>query len=158
MAEGRSIIAIAGAAVAAVIGITTAAERNAAGEITAAGAVDAFEVRVGDCFDDEAFESTEISELPGIPCSEPHDNEIYATFDMLGEWPGEERVEEVAFEGCYDRFAAAIGKSYEESVIDYTAIFPSEGSWKQRSDREVICVGYHMEFEKLTGSIIGSGL
>jgi hypothetical protein len=156
--EGRSILAIAGAAVAAVIGISTAAERNAAGEITTAGAVDAFEVRVGDCFDDDAFASSEISEIPGLPCSEPHDNEVYATFDIAGEWPGEERVEELAYEGCFERFAGAIGKSYEDSVIDFTTIFPTQGSWKQRDDREVVCVGFHMEAEELTGSIIGSGL
>lgn len=158
MFEGRSILGIAGAAVAAVIGISAAAERNAAGEITTAGAVDAFEVRVGDCFDDEAFASSEISEIPGIPCSEPHDNEVYATFDIPGDWPGAERVEALANEGCHARFADAIGKSYEESVIAYTTIYPTQGSWKQRSDREVICVGYHMEYEKLTGSVIGSGL
>ena len=158
MFEGRSMITVAGAAVAAVIGITTAAERNSVGEITSAGAVDAFEVRVGDCFDDGAFASTEVSELPGIPCSEPHDNEIYATFDIQGDWPGEEQVEELASQGCYDRFAKVIGRTYEESVVDFTTIFPSQGSWKQRDDREVICVAYHMEFEKLTGSIIGSGL
>lgn len=158
MFEGRSILATAGAVVAAVVGFNVAAERNAAGEITSAGALDAFEVRVGDCFDDEAFASTEISELPALPCSEPHDNEVYATFDLIGEWPGDERVEEMAFEGCHERFADAIGKSYEDSVIDYTAIYPSEGSWKHRNDREVICVGYHMEYDKLTGSVIGRGI
>ncbi|MBM4183970.1 MAG: hypothetical protein FJ207_07055 [Gemmatimonadetes bacterium] len=156
MADGRSITGIVGAAIAAVIGINAAAERNAAGEITTAGAVDVFEVHVGDCFNDEAFENTEISELPAVPCSEPHDNEVYATFDIAGEWPGEERVEELAYEGCLDRFAAAIGKGYEDSVIDYTTLYPSEGSWKQRNDREVVCVGYHMEYEELTGSILGS--
>lgn len=158
MADVRSPIAIVAAAVAAAIGISTAAQRNAAGEITSAGSVDAFEVRVGDCFDDGAFASSEIDEIPGVPCSEPHDNEIYATFDISGEWPGAERVEELAYEGCHTRFDDAIGKSYEDSVIDYTTIYPSQGSWKQLGDREVICVGYHMEFEKLTGSIIGSGL
>jgi len=158
MVEGRSILGTAAALVAAAIGYNTVAERSASGEITGAGFVDAFEVRVGDCFDDEAFESSEISQLPGVPCSEPHDNEVYATFDLTGEWPGDGRVEELAYEGCHERFAGAIGKGYEDSVIDYTAIYPSEGSWKQRTDREVICVGYHMEFEKLTGSIIRSGL
>lgn len=158
MLEGRSIVAIAGAAVAAVIGISTAAERNAAGDITAAGAVDAFEVRVGDCFDDEAFENTEVSEIPAVPCSQEHDNEVYATFDLSGEWPGDERVEELASEGCLDRFAGAIGKGYEDSVFALTTIHPTQGSWNQRDDREVICVGYHMEYEKLTGSMIGSGL
>lgn len=158
MLEGRSILGIAGAAVAAVIGITTAAERNAAGEIATAGALGAFEMRVGDCFDDEAFEATQISEVPAVPCSREHDNEVYATFDIVGEWPGEERIEELAHDGCYDRFALAIGQSYEDSAIDFTTIFPSEGSWKQRDDREVICVAYHMEYEKLVGSILGSRL
>ena len=158
MLEGRSIATIAGAAVAAVIGITTAAERNSAGEITTAGTLGAFEMRVGDCFDDEAFEATEISEVPAVPCSQPHDNEVYAVFDIVGEWPGDERVEELAHEGCYERFAGAIGKTYEDSVIDFTTLYPTEGSWTQRDDREVICVGYHMEYEKLTGSIVGSRL
>jgi len=156
--EGRSIAAGLVAAVAAAIGITTAAERNASGEITSAGSVDAFEVRVGDCFDDEAFASSEISEIPGVPCVQAHDNEVYAAFDLSGEWPGDVRVEELAYEGCFERFSGAIGKSYEESVIDYTVIYPSEGSWEQRDDREVLCVAYHMEGEKLTGSVIGSGL
>jgi hypothetical protein len=156
MADGRSILGIAGAAVATVIGITTVAERNSDGEITGAGAVSAFEMRVGDCFGDEAFENTEISEVPAVPCSQPHDNEVYATFDLSGEWPGSERVEELAHEGCLERFVGAIGKSYEDSEIDYTPIYPTEGSWTERNDREVVCVGYHMEYEELTGSIIGS--
>ena len=158
MPEGRTIVGGAIVAVAAVIGITTAAERNESGEITAAGSVDAFEIRIGDCFDDEAFESTEISEIGGIPCSEPHDNEVYASFDVTGEWPGDERIEELADEGCLERFAAAIGKSYEESVIAFATIYPTQGSWEQRNDREVLCVGYHMDGEKLTGTIRGSGL
>lgn len=158
MFEGRSPFAIAVAVVAAAIGISTAAERNGEGEITTAGTVDAFQIQVGDCFDDEAFQSTGIAEVPGVPCSDPHDNEVYAAFDISGEWPGEERVEQLADEGCYERFSDVVGKSYEESVIAYTTIYPSHGSWKQRDDREVLCVGYHMEFEKLTGSIIGSGL
>lgn len=157
--EGRNILTVAGAAIAAAIGITSMAERNEAGEIMSAGSVDAFEIRVGDCLDAETFESTEITEVPGVPCAEPHDYQVYAAFDIpTAEWPGDERVDELSTEGCYERFAAAIGKSYDESVIDFTTIFPTEGSWKQRDDREVLCVGYHMEGELLTGTILGSGL
>ena len=154
--EGRSILGIAAGTVAAVIGFTAAAERNEAGDIVAAGSVGAFEVQVGDCFDDEAFESDEISELPAVPCANEHDNEVYAAFDLTGEWPGDERVEELAHDGCFDRFAGAIGKTYEDSEIDFTTIYPTQGSWKERNDREVLCVGYHMEGQTLTGSIIGS--
>ena len=159
MLEGHNVIKGAVAVVAAAIGISTAATRNPAGEITGAGSVGAFEMRVGDCFDDEAFAATQISEVPAVPCSQPHDNEVYATFDIPGDkWMGDERVEELAFEGCLERFAGSVGRSYEESVYDFTAIWPSEGSWKRLDDREVLCVGYHMEFETLTGTIIGSGL
>ena len=158
MLEGRSGLAATGAALLAIMGYNAMAERNADGEITSAGAVSAFEMRVGDCFDDEAFEVSEVSEVPAVPCGDPHDNEVYSTFDIDGAWPGEARVEELAFEGCYDRFTRVIGKSYEESVLDYTAMYPSAASWKQLDDREVICVAYHMDFDKLTGSVIGSGL
>jgi hypothetical protein len=154
--EGRSILGIAAGTVAAVIGFTAAAERNEAGEIVSAGSVGAFEAQVGDCFDDEAFESDEISEIPAVPCSQEHDNEIYAAFDVAGEWPGDERIEELAYEGCLSRFAGAIGKAYEDSEIEFTTMYPSEGSWNNVDDREVLCVGYHMELEKLTGTIRGS--
>jgi len=158
MFEGRNILAAAGVAVAAAIGISSMAQRDDAGQITEAGAVDAFEVRVGDCFDDTAFGAEQISEVPGVPCVDPHDNEVYALFDVQGEWPGDERIEELAYTGCHERFESAIGKSYEDSVIDYTVIYPSEGSWNEFDDREVICVGYHMEYDKLTGTIMSSGL
>ncbi len=157
MVEARSMIRAGVVAAAAAIGLSTAVPRSAAAQVTAAGSLDAFAMRVGDCFDDVAFDTEEIDVVPGVPCGEPHDNEVYAIFDITGDWPGEEGVEELAFQGCYDLFAAAIGASYEDSEIDYTTIYPSPRSWKQRDDREVICVAYHMEYEKLTGSVLGSG-
>ncbi len=156
--SGRALKYLAIVAVFVAIGLSrSVAERDDDGQITTAGAVDAFEVQVGDCFDDAAFNG-EVSEVPGVPCAEPHDNEVYATFDVTTDsWPGDEAIEEIATDGCYERFQAAIGESYEDSEIDFTTIYPSSGSWKERSDREVICVAYQMELEKLTGSVLGSG-
>ena len=160
MIEGpKKVIGIVGAAIAAVFGITQAATRNDAGEITAAGSVGAFEVQVGDCFDDEAFEATEITEVPGVPCSEPHDNEVYAAFNLAGDkWPGDDKVDELSEQGCLERFPSAIGKSYEQSTLAYTSIQPTKGSWEQVDDREVLCIAFHMDYEKLTGTVRGSGL
>lgn len=135
------------------------AERGESGEIETAGAVDAFAMRVGDCFNDQTALSGEVSDVPGVPCSEPHDNEVYSTFDLtMAEWPGEERAYEVADEGCLERFEAAIGASYDESVLMITTLIPSKGSWAQVGDREVVCAAYHMELEKLTGSVLSSGM
>ncbi len=61
------------------------ADRDDSGAIVAEGALDAFQMRVGDCFDDGtvfAEENNEVDSVPGVPCSKPHDNEVYAVFDL----------------------------------------------------------------------------
>jgi hypothetical protein len=154
----RTRPSLALAILSAMLAVGCTAERDASGEIQSAGSLDAFQMRAGDCFDDSFFDAGEISDVPGVPCSEPHDNEVYALFDIQGNvFPGDDNVEELADAGCLDRFEAAIGMSYQESVIDYTTMYPSQGSWDERGDREVICVAYHMELEKLEGTVIGSG-
>lgn len=121
-------------------------------------AADPFAMEVGDCFDDTAMGVNEVTEVPGLPCSAPHDNEVYALFDLQsGPFPGDQEVDRMAGQGCYDRFETAIGRSYEESVIAFVPMYPTEDSWNRVDDREVLCVAYHMEFEKLTGSVLGSG-
>lgn len=133
------------------------AQRDEAGAIAEAGDVSVFSIQVGDCFDDH--EDGEVMQVGGIPCSEPHDNEVYALFDLAdAEWPGAEAVNEAAGSGCRDRFAAAIGADYENSVLTFYPMTPTQGSWDERDDREVVCVAYHMEQEKLTGSVLGSGM
>ena len=72
--EGRSIITIAGAAIAASSASAPPPSAMPPAISRAAGAVGAFEVRVGDCFDDEAFANTEISEIPAVPCSQERDD------------------------------------------------------------------------------------
>ena len=147
------------APIAAIVVGWNVAERNAYGESTATSSLDAFQLAVGDCYNDESTYETEVTRVPGVPCSEPHDNEVYATFDLtVSEYPGEERVWELAEEGCLRRFEAFVGKSYDESILDFMTLVPSEGSWKERDDREVVCAAYHMELEKLTGSVRNSGM
>lgn len=157
MGTTRTFVALSLSAVMAVG--CSPAERDADGEIAVAGALDAFAMQVGDCFDDRAFTSGEVSDVPGVPCSEPHDNEVFALFDLdLPKFPGDEKVLELADEGCYDRFSKYVGATYEESVLMITTLVPSEGSWTQRDDREVVCITYHMELEKLDGSVRGTGM
>ena len=141
------------------IGLTQAATRRDDGLIAEAGTLSAFEVGVGDCFDDGAFMGDEVRDIPAVPCAEPHDNEVYATFDMPGvEWPGDDVLDQLAMAECYDRFKAAIGKSYEDSLIDFTTMYPSERSWNQGGDREVVCIAFRMDLEKLTETVRNSGI
>ncbi len=134
------------------------AERSETGEIETAGSVDAFTIRVGDCFDDQFTFGDEVSDVPGVPCTDPHDNEVYAKFDLqVSEWPGDDRANELADEGCLDRFERAIGARFDDSILQITTMIPTAGSWAERGDREVVCIAYHMELDKLTGTVLNSG-
>mgnify|MGYP001319242757 CR=1 FL=1 len=133
-------------------------ERESKEESHMIQAADPFGLEAGDCFDDTAMGINEVTEVPEVPCLLPHDNEVYALFELPpGDFPGDEEVEASATLGCYERFSEAIGKSYEESELDFLAMHPTEASWTQINDREVVCLAYHMEYQKLTGSVLGSG-
>jgi hypothetical protein len=136
------------------------ADRDESGAIVSEGSLDAFKMRVGDCFDDgSAFtdESNDVDSVPGVPCSKPHDNEVYAVFDVtMAGFPGE-GMAEMAQEACVERFEAFVGKDYESSSLDVAMLYPSRESWAQ-NDREVVCAVYDLDAKKLTGSVKGLAL
>lgn len=123
-------------------------------EVVEAGTADVFNLRVGDCFDDESLDGG-VSEVPAVPCAEPHDNEIYFIYDLPdGDFPGVTEVETLADEGCAAQFEAFVGAAYETSAIDYWALYPSEDTWTQIGDREVICSVWEPGV-KVTGTLAG---
>ncbi len=141
---------------------TNDADRDESGNIVGEGEIDAFAMRVGDCFDDSpeiTDPSAEIQAVAGLPCSEPHDNEVYAVFDVsFDAFPGDESMFDLSTDACLKRFKGFVGKSYEESSLDLFAIYPTSESWSQLNDREVICAIYRVDYKKLTGSTKGSGI
>lgn len=115
--------------------------------------VDVFSLRVGDCMNVEPF-SGSTNTVPVVPCNEPHSDEIYAVFDITdGVYPGEDAVIDIADRGCYDSFAGFVGVAYEDSVLDFWNLYPTEGSWAD-GDREVLCVVWDPASDT-TGSLRG---
>lgn len=135
----------------------TAPVRDETGEITEANdSADVFLLAVGDCTNDEGTTSGEISSVATVPCADPHDNEAYLSQDLPdGEFPGDEAVATQADEICYGGFADFVGLAYEDSRLEYFPITPTEGSWGE-GDREVLCLVYDGNAEKLTGSMQGT--
>lgn len=134
----------------------TQADRDSSGAIVDAGNIGAFQLRSGDCFNDAGFSfegEEEISSLAGVPCSDPHDNEVYAIFDVsLSSYPdSEDAMFEHALEQCLDRFAGFVGVAYEVSELDILTLYPTPASWQQ-NDREVVCAVYNMDNAQLVGS------
>lgn len=142
--------------------VMTEADRDASGAIVEGGDVDAFAMRLGDCFDNTpslaSGDGGEVSMLPGVPCAEPHDNEVYAIFAVDYEaFPGDVPMAELAFDQCLAHFRDFVGLEYESSVLDIAALYPSAASWSE-NDREVVCAVYDMNGGKLTGSARDSAI
>lgn len=118
----------------------------------------AHDLAVGDCFaDPPSFD--EINDVATSPCSQPHDNEVYAAVEMPGDtWPEEETVPNWSDETCADMFEAYVGTRWEASSLDYWYLFPLEESWVKDDDRTVTCVLFDANYAKLTGSMQGSGI
>lgn len=117
-----------------------------------------FELAVGDCFDDSSGTDTELSDVPVVDCAEPHDNEVFFTFDMAdGDFPGDDAILAEAESRCLPAFEDYVGLDYASSQLDIFPITPTEGSWSN-GDREVICALYDLDLAKLEGSMQGSGI
>lgn len=142
----------------AIYGAATDADRDSSGAIIDGGNVDAFQIRVGDCFDDASSMSDEITSLPGVPCSEPHDNEAYAVIDLtIGTYPEGDAMWDLAIETCKERFEPFVGMDYDSSSLDIFTMYPTPESWAQ-NDREVVCAVFDMNSSKLVGSVQGRAL
>lgn len=115
-----------------------------------------FALEQGDCFDLAADVGDAVTDVEVVACSEPHDNEVFATFDLDGdEFPGAPQVQAEATNGCLERFDEFVGLAYAESRYVQSSFFPTEDSWSS-DDREVVCFLADVEGEKLTGSAEGT--
>jgi hypothetical protein len=123
--------------------------------VAACGGGSVFTLEVGTCFDDT--DETEVSSVPEVDCSEPHDNEVFAVFDYTDAdtFPGTAEMNDAAQELCIAEFEAYVGLSYQESALEVFPITPTQGSWDS-GDREVICALYNLDLSKLTGSMAGA--
>ena len=113
---------------------------------------DVFTLQVGDCLNDADAGET-VSAVPTVPCAEPHDSEIYASF-ILGDtsFPGIDAVLEEADAACLSGFESFIGVDYLDSRYDFSYYYPTESSWGN-GDREVLCLVYDPSGEKVTGTL-----
>ena len=133
------------------------AARDDSGAVASEGAVDPLDVEVGDCVKEPTASgtATEVESVSAVPCDQPHDGEIYATFDLPdGEFPGDEQVSTAGEQRCVEEFATYVGISYEESAYELSTLFPSQETWEQ-GDREYVCIAVDPAGE-LTGSVKGA--
>lgn len=120
-----------------------------------------FSLAVGTCFDDiDAFYEEGgggVEDVPIVECDEPHDNEVFALFDIAGDaFPGTSAVGTEAETGCVDRFEDYVGIDYASSRFVASWLTPTSQSW-DAGDREVVCFLYDIDLAELEGSARDSG-
>lgn len=147
-------LAIAGISVSGIwillaVGIVGAAGSHSSGSSgpspgggSGAASVSVFSLRAGQCFDNPAGAST-VTYVPVMPCSRPHNAQIFATFNLHGssnfDYPGLGTVRQLATNGCNARINAALDKPKLTNLMSIRFIFPTLGSWLT-GHRTVACM------------------
>ena len=111
-----------------------------------------FALEVGDCF--IAPVAAEIDTIARYECTEPHDDEVYAIFDVKVESFNFGEIGAIADKTCIGRFEDYVGIPYEDSIYEYSWLAPTAQSWDE-GDRAVTCIAYQVN-KRLTESVLGS--
>lgn len=154
----RIIGGVVGAGIAVFAG-TNAMEdkttRDDAGQITEAGGLGAFLVRLGDCVQLPDSDATMVASVEGVPCATAHDAQVYAEFTVPGDgsFPGIPAMESAAVDGCASRWEAKLGVYDKAKGLDFTFFTPTKSSWEAaEADRKVTCFVVAVDGSPLTGS------
>lgn len=111
---------------------------------------------VGDCVVTEDIPD-EVTEIPTVDCGEAHDAQVVGKFDLDdGDFPGLDAVQAAAEEGCVTEFESFVGVTYADSSLNVSYVYPTEQTWDQADDREVLC--FAVSAEDATESWEGSGI
>lgn len=148
----RRALMIAGTAVAASIALSGCSALNGilgggsgdadrdeeTGQVTESANIDVFALKVGDC--KMASASGLIEAVDVIPCSEPHDEEVYYEFTMEDGEFSEEAIDAATEQCVGDAFTSFVGVAWDASALDVYPITPTQDTWDQLNDRVIQCV------------------
>lgn len=105
--------------------------------------VSVFDVSVGDCFVAPTEVKAELSNLGRVPCTVPHQQELYAVVPYAAadgaDYPGDAPLDTFAKGACAQAFSGYVGIGYPDSSLWLTYLLPSARSWQTGHDRSVLC-------------------
>ena len=106
--------------------------RDPNGQITAAASIDSSALQVGDCIVNISETSDSIGKLSVVPCSEPHEAEVYA----LG--TSKLNQKDVLEEFCTEEYEDYIGISWQNSQLSATYVHADSS----KATTDVQCIVY----------------
>lgn len=129
------------AIVLAIVAAVGAATRSSAtGQITGRGHLGPFSLKTGDCFNNPAG-AQHISAVTAIPCTQPHNAQVFAQFQLTGSdfsYPGTATVLHLASDGC-DARTGSVSKAKTTRAMTIRMLFPQQISWTA-GHRTVSCL------------------
>lgn len=144
-----------------------APNRNQEGDIVSEANTNPFALLPGDCTSTlvppEQVDTTatgksfDVLEVIAIPCEDEHVFEAYAVTTLPdGEYLGESWAIEMADEFCAAEFEDFVGLAYEESALWFTSLYPTNGGWTWKDDREILCLISAADEVPTTGTLAGA--
>lgn len=120
--------------------------------------VSVFDLEPGSCVDDNALAPGLVTDVTVVPCEQPHSHEVYHRVTYAG--PTQEydaaALRTFASDQCTQSFATYVGLPYDRSRYYYLQLAPSEDSWNDSGDRDVVCLLF-LQGSQLTGSARATG-
>lgn len=128
--------------------------RDAGGTVVAAGSWSVFDLRTGDCLAPDPEAEGEISDVPVVPCAEPHSQEVFAAVEHpAGAYPGAGAVSIWADGACLGELETTLDLTLDDGVfISY--LLPTFDGWNKHDDRRVVCVLVFPDQDDAVGSYV----
>jgi hypothetical protein len=99
-----------------------------------------FDLERGDCF---SATGDQVETVTVVDCERPHLYEVFGVFDHeAGDddpYPGDDAILEYADDACQPLFEAFVGSDYQSSIYWITSVTPSDETWNEADDREIVC-------------------
>lgn len=112
---------------------------------------------VGECITNSVSGAGTVEEFDVVDCDETHTAELFFKFELPdGDFPGVEEIRAATVEECTgSNFEDYVGVAYQESEIEVYPVTPTEQTWDEADDREVLCFGGNLDGTELNESIEG---
>ena len=125
-------MAAAGALALALSACVASPSRGSDGQVMATATVKLADLKVGDCITDASSLGVEVTDVQVVPCSSPHDGEVYATESNVP------NVEADIHSYCLDQFAIYVGLDFDSSALAAQFLHNPDTS----SNTDVQCILY----------------
>ncbi len=107
-----------------------------------------FSLRAGECLNSGP---NGISGLQVLACSQAHDAEVFATFQVAGShYPGATALQQQARQGCASRLSGYLNPELSAASLAQSFVYPDAGAWSA-GERTVVCT-----VRSTSGPLVGS--